>query len=184
MPDSTIVVARLNERTQPIDRGEIYEDPLDEFLRAEGIGEVTGGGSMLSENGEIEYCDVEIKLSDAAPATLDLVAEALSRLGAPEGSRLLVGDEERPFGRTQGLAVYLNGTDLPDHVYQECDVNHVYSEFNRLLEGIGSVHSHWQGSTETALYMYGSSADSMRSALTDFLESYPLCQRARVHRIT
>jgi len=34
------------------------------------------------------------------------------------------------------------GTDLPDETYRDCDVDVVYSEFNRLLTGIGSVHSH------------------------------------------
>ena len=37
------IVATLNDKVMPIDRGEIYEDPLDEFLQSNGIGEVTGG---------------------------------------------------------------------------------------------------------------------------------------------
>ena len=41
-----------------------------------------------------------------------------------------------------GLGIYLNGTDLPDETYRDCDMDVVYSEFNRLLTGIGSVHSH------------------------------------------
>ena len=47
----------------PIDRGEIYEDPLDELLKAENIGEVSGGGTMQKKSGEIEYCDIEIELN-------------------------------------------------------------------------------------------------------------------------
>jgi hypothetical protein len=91
--------------------------------------------------------------------------------------------EELPFGINEGLAVYLNGTDLPDEVYAECDSNFVYSEFNRLLGPAGKVHSHWQGPTETALYMYGPSFEAMKSRLANFLDSYPLCQRARVVQI-
>ena len=49
--------------------------------------------------------------------------------------------------------MYLNGTDLPDETYRDCDIDFVYSEFNRLLEGQGAVHSHWQGPDRNALYM-------------------------------
>ena len=37
-----------------MDRGERYEDPLDAFLKANGLGEVSGGGTQLLETGEIE----------------------------------------------------------------------------------------------------------------------------------
>jgi hypothetical protein len=85
-PSGTMVLVRLNARAQPIDRGERYEDPL-----------------------------------------------------------------------------------------QDCDSNFVVEEFNRLLAGTGSVHSHWQGPTETALYVYGRKASDMQAALQPFLDSYPLC---------
>ena len=179
-----LVIARLNDRCQPMDRGERYEDPLDTFLKANGLGEVSGGGTSLMETGEIEYCDVELQLSSAAPEALDAVAGQLQAAGAPKGSSLVAPDgTEQPFGTCEGLAVYLNGTDLPDETYRDCDVNFVYSEFNRLLEGLGAVHSHWQGPTETALYMYGTSYEAMHTALTGFLASYPLCERARVEKI-
>jgi hypothetical protein len=179
-----LVVARLNDRAQPIDRGERYEDPLDAFLKANGLGEVSGGGTQLRETGEIEYCEVEIALASVAPEVLDSVAAQLQSAGAPKGSSLVLADgTERSIGLCEGLAVYLNGTDLPDQVYQDCDVNVVYSEFNRLLEGQGAVHSHWQGPTETALYMYGPSYHTMHAALAEFLATYPLCARARVVQV-
>ncbi|RXG11448.1 hypothetical protein DSM03_11162 [Leeuwenhoekiella aestuarii] len=40
------ILATLNDKIMPLDRGEIDEDPLEEFLKANGIGEVTGGGTM------------------------------------------------------------------------------------------------------------------------------------------
>ena len=179
-----LVIARLRDRCQPMDRGERYEDPLDAFLKANGLGEVSGGGTSLMETGEIEYCDVELQLSSIAPEVLDAVSGQLQAAGAPKGSSLVAPDgSERPFGTCEGLAVYLNGTDLPDETYRECDVNFVYSEFNRLLEGLGAVHSHWQGPTETALYVYGASCDAMREALAEFVASYPLCTRARLVQV-
>ena len=185
MNATPIVIASLNARLQPMDRGAIFEDPLDEALRGAGLGAVSGGGTMMAENGEIEFCDIEIELAELSEQSFDAATKLLDRLGAPKGSRLLVdgGEREIPFGSAEGLAVYLNGTDLPDEVYRDSDVNHVYDEFNRLLDGIGAVHSYWEGSTETALYLYGTSFEEMRAAIAGFMQSYPLCERARVVQI-
>jgi len=182
---TNLIIARLNDRAQPMDRGELYEDPLHAVLQSQRWGEVSGGGSQLASSGEIAYCEVEIGLVAVSPAVLDGIIAELERCGAPKGS-VLRGEAlggERPFGGTEGLAVYLNGTDLPDATYRDSDVNFVFSEFNRLLHGQGKIHSYWQGPTETALYMYGASFEGMRAALTPFLQSYPLCERARVVQV-
>jgi hypothetical protein len=182
---SALVIARLNDRAQPLDRGELYEDPLDEVLKHHGAGSVTGGGTLLSENFEVEFCDIEIEVREPAAEHLPLIQKTLEELGAPKGSKLLLDGEgeDVPFGQYEGMAVYLNGTDLPDEVYAECDFEFVYNEFNRLLGSDGKVHSHWQGPTETALYVYGPSLETIKERLAAFLGSYPLCQRARVVQI-
>ncbi len=41
--------AQLNLRMQPLDRGELFEDPLMEELESQELGEVTGGGTMMQE---------------------------------------------------------------------------------------------------------------------------------------
>ena len=181
--DATITV-RLNDRAQPLDRGDRYEDPLNAFLLKAGLGEVTGGGTQLGDNGEVDSCDLEVRLNELSEDSIRILRTALEKLGAPKGSQLVIGpdQEEIAFGSTEGLAVYLNGTDLPDATYRACDSNFVYSEFNRLLEGEGSVHSHWQGPAETALYMYGKSHETMKRLLSAFIESYPLCEKARIVR--
>jgi hypothetical protein len=180
-----MVIARLNVRAQPLDRGEVFEDPLDQILQAAGTGQVTGGGTMLGTEGEIEFCDIEITVRGATEATLDAIREALEGLGAPKGSRLIWKDgaNELEFGTLEGLAVYLNGTDLPDAVYEQSDVNVVYDEFGKLVGSEGRVVSHWQGPRETALYLYGRSAEMMRSRIRPFLDSYPLCDKARIVKI-
>jgi hypothetical protein len=182
---SILVIAQLNDRAQPLDRGELYEDPLDEVLKKHRAGRVTGGGTQLTESNEVEFSEIEIDVRETSAESVPLIKQTLEELGAPKGSKLRVGPqgEELPFGINEGLAVYLNGTDLPDEVYAECDSNFVYSEFNRLLGVDGKVHSHWQGPTETALYMYGPSFEKMKRRLASFLSSYPLCQRARVVQI-
>jgi len=90
---------------------------------------------------------------------------------------------ELPFGINEGLAIYLNGTDLSPDVYKTSDINFVYSEFNRLLDTEGRIHSYWEGGRETALYMYGPSFQTMKTRLSDFVASYALCQKARIEQI-
>src|SRR6186997_863085 len=118
--------AKINARLQPKGRGDLFEDPLAERLEKANLGAVTGGGSMLGQNGEIQYCGIDIDMYDAerSPA---FICDALNRRGAPKGSELQFTLDSRkvvvPFGEAEGLAVYLNGTDLPDEVYKTCDLN-------------------------------------------------------------
>ncbi len=185
-PQGAFVTARLNAKVQPIDRGDYYEDPLTETLKAKGLGEVTGGGTQLSaEPCGIDYCDLEISVHEANEETLAAIVQRLNDLGAPRGSRLIVEatGKQIPFGATEGLAVYLNGTDLPDEVYRNCDVNHVIDEFDRLLAGKGAFRGYWEGERETALFCYGASYAEMKAALEPFIASYPLCDRARIEQI-
>jgi hypothetical protein len=180
---SLFTYAQLNARIMPIDRGERYEDPLQEAFEDNGFGEVTGGGTMQSQEGEIEFCGIDLDLFDV-PNGVPFACQFLTDCGAPRGSKLQYewkGKKiEVPFGEAEGLAIYLNGTDLPQEVYQECDVNEVFAEINRLLGDHGAIQGYWQGPTETALYLYGDSADEMRKLISGFVIEYPLCQRARV----
>jgi len=184
--DPIFAYAKLNARIMPIERGEWYEDPLGEALEENGLGEVTGGGTLTTKEGEIEYCGIDVDLFDVEKG-VPFVCQFLTEQGAPKGSSLeyeLNGEKkEVPFGATEGLAIYLNGTDLPDEVYQQCDINVAYDEINRLLDDRGMIQGHWQGPTETALYLYGISADEMRERIAGYLAEYPLLQQARVVKI-
>ena len=184
-PGAALVTARLNARAQPMDRFEVYEEGLSEMLESRSLGEVAGGGTQMTEDGEIAFCDIEIVLPDLSDATLDEVRQCLEVLGAPKGSVFILEPDcrEVAFGLNEGLAVYLNGTDLPDEVYETCDLDTIYDEFGKLLGDQGRVQSYWQGSTETALYLYGPSYDAMCAAIQPFLDSYPLCQKARLIKI-
>ncbi len=44
-------MATVNDKIMPIDRGEIYEDPLEKLLKANGIGEVTASGNVITGKG-------------------------------------------------------------------------------------------------------------------------------------
>ena len=185
-PGCEYLTARLNARVQPFDRGEYYEGPLDDAIAGAGIGEVTGGGTQLAdEPAGIEFCDLEIRVVNTSNETLSAIIERLEALGAPHGSKLILDSDGReiPFGCYEGIGLFLNGTDLPDAVYEECDVNHVITEIERLIGENGDFRGYWQGSRETALYCYGPCFDKMKTALEPLLADYPLCQKARIEQI-
>src|SRR5262245_20846271 len=125
--------AQLNARIMPMDRGERFEDPLIEAFEGNGFGEVTGAGRMQAASGEIEYCGIDIDLFDVKQG-VPFICKLLTECGAPKGSKLQYELNKKkvevPFGEAEGLAVYLNGTDLPANVYKECDVNEVVAEIN------------------------------------------------------
>jgi hypothetical protein len=183
MPKQSIpAYARLNARIMPNVRGERFEEPLNDALAANGYGAVKGGGTMMAKNREIDYCGIDIDLYKFEKGIL-FVRDFLAECGAPKGSMLQYtdGDEriEVPFGRFEGLAIYLNGTELPQEVYAATSAQIVYDEISRLLGERGRILGHWQGPTETALYLYGPTVAEMRTLINDFLGSYPLCEKAR-----
>lgn len=181
------IIIQLNDKIMPLDRGELYEEPLDEFLRSNNYGEVTGGGTMQAKSGEIVHCDIEILIYDGNDykKIIDEIIMKFENLGVPKGSFVSIDStEERiAFGKNEGLAIYLDGINLPDHVYAECDSNVVLKELSRLTGYSGDVQRYWQGNSETALYFYGDSYEAMRNAILEFTSTYPLCQNSRIIQI-
>lgn len=180
-----LIVARLNARVQPIDRGDYFEDPLDEILKSKGIGEVTGGGTQLAEEPDgIEFVDVEIYAEGTSDDVKSAIVTALEHAGAPKGSKLVIeGQDDTPFGNLEGMGLFLNGTDLPEEVYANSDVNEILAKLDKLLEGECKVQGYWEGSRETALYYYGSSYAEMVSRVQEYLDEEPMCEKARIVQI-
>lgn len=176
-----LVLARFYEHIEPIDRGERYEDPLHSVLQQAAMGQVTGGGSQLGELGTIEFADVEIELANLDGA-VNTVVEALEAAGAPEGSELInAGDSRvlRTFGTGQCLAIFLDGTSLPDEVYTELDFEAVVQEIG-VAAGTNSYHGFWQGPEETGIFFFGRDADAMFARVEPVLRRLPIGQNARV----
>ena len=176
-----LVLARLYEYIEPIDRGDRYEDPLQDALDKAGAGRVTGGGSQLDELGGITFVDIEIELANL-DAALRTVTAALEAAGAPQGSELLLASDEsvlREFGTQQCLAVFLDGTSLPDDVYAELDFEAVVEEIGAAA-GEGSYRGFWQGPEETGLFLFGPDAEAMLARVEPVLRRIPIGQNARV----
>ena len=171
----------------PIDRGEIYEDPLNEFLRINGIGQVTGGGTLQLATGELEFCDVEIQLNseEVDESHIKLIIDKLEELGAPKGSKLTIEKTEQKieFGRKEGLAIYLDGINLSQEVYKNSDSEALAAEIRKLANIKDSVLRYWQGNTETGLYFYGESFEKINNSIAEFVKEHPECENCRIERV-
>jgi hypothetical protein len=183
---TTMVIVTLNAKLGPMDRGEAFEDPLHDRLQALGLGETTGGGSFLDPVYGSANCDIEVLLTgEATPDVLDLLVAELEALGAPKGSSLAVefGGETREFGTHEGLALWLNGTDLPDDVYDDTDIGAVVASLSEAVSGVGRFAGSYNGPENTALFFYGPSFSAMDAALAPVRAGIPICQGSRVEQI-
>ncbi|HJU69944.1 MAG TPA: hypothetical protein VJ650_17020 [Gemmatimonadaceae bacterium] len=179
-----LVVARMPEHIEPMERGARYEDPVQDALSIRMLGGVTGGGSQLTSAAEIGYVEVELALANLDEA-LDTAQRILEEAGAPVGSVFLFEqdgvDVERPFGVQEGVAVYLDGTSLPEEIYAETDIDALMERLGTAADSAGGeLRSAWNGPTETALYHFGPSADAMLVALQPVFDDFPICQNARL----
>ncbi len=184
--DDVVLEVRLNARLGPVQRGDRYEDPLAYFLEARFPGSVvTGGGTLLSTLGEPLSCRVDAHIVGDPADVLEATVGFLDDVGAPRGSTARVDRlPEREFGTTDGVAVYLNGKDLSDEVYATHDVNELLDDLQDSLGDTGGLQSYWEGPDDTAVYLYGPSAELMLIRVSDLLAKHPLAQMSRVEPIT
>ena len=116
---------------------------------------------------------------------LQFTADTLERDGAPEGSELIFapGAARAPLaiGLLQSLALYLDGTSLPEQVYAELDFDGVLADIEQAIAPASpALHDTWMGPEETALYFFGSDAEDMFERAEATLRRIPVCQNARV----
>ncbi|MGH7133770.1 MAG: hypothetical protein ACREJO_17720 [Phycisphaerales bacterium] len=189
--------AKLNMRLRPEARGQLFEEPLITALEESKLGAVTGGGSRVGPSGgksgegdeglEVQWCAIDVQMVDAERSA-QLICNCLNRHGAAKGSQLeFYVENERyvaDFGVSEGISLYLSGTDLPKEVYEQHKFNDVMRLMNELIApepgGRGTVLDCWHGPTESAIYMYGRSAELMETAIAPLLATNPLCKGARV----
>lgn len=167
----------------PLDRGDRYEDPLDKVLEEESLGETCGGGSSMSDTYGIESVDIEIRLKDLE-CGLPVIVDVLESRGAPIGSILRYSSNNEiqtlEFGVAECLAIVLDGTTLPDEVYDDSDINDMISEMEDAIDEIGELRSWWEGPNDTVLYFFGHDAEQLWLAMQPIVESHDRCQNARI----
>jgi hypothetical protein len=189
--------AKLNMRLRPVARGQLFQEPLIRALEESRLGAVTGGGSKVGQPGgeggepgeglEVLWCVIDVQMVDAEQSA-QLICDCLNRRGAAKGSQLeFYVESERyvaDFGVSEGIAVYFDSAGLPREVYEQHKFTDVMRRLNDLIEpesgGRGAVLDFWHGPTESAIYMYGRSAEPMKAAIAPYLATSPRGQGARV----
>lgn len=183
----THYTAQLNALLMPVDRGDVFEDPLHELLSNAGIGEVDGGGTLMGDGEKhgITYIDVEIYLSDDTEEKRDTLIAMLNALKVPKGSFLKseVLNEDIPIGASEGLALFMNGTELSDEVYETCDINDVLKDVIDSLGDLFFYFGHFQGPKNTALYFYGESYDAMVPIVEEVQARHRNCEKSWIEQI-
>lgn len=175
------LILHLNARFQPKHRFEL-EDALQEIIQKNKAGEIIGGGTSLKENGEIDSCDIEIEFSGARKS-LEWLVNLLGAIGIPKGSVLCGIEPPINVGTLEGIAIYMNGTDLAKEIYKSCDINYAIEQLEQAIEGIGRMYSYRELGEFTALYFYGTSFLEMKEKMKPFVSSYPLCQKCHIEQI-
>lgn len=171
----------LNAKLQPIHRFEI-EDMMEEIIEKNELGEVTGGGTYMLPTGEISGCDINFIIYEDKIDDFLLLLEVIDII--PKGSKVFIDNsKEIAVGNAEGLGLYLNGTDLPAEVYQNCDINELIEQLDEALAEIAERLSHWEGEKETALYYYGKNYEVMKNSIQQIIEVHPLCEKCRIVQI-
>lgn len=96
-----LVYVFLPEALGPIDRGDKYEDPIIDELERLGLGEVSGAGTQLGDEGPdgrrpIVSCGIDVDTNDV-DATRSALRELLPRLGCPQGTQIQYEQSGKPL---------------------------------------------------------------------------------------
>jgi hypothetical protein len=181
-----VLDVHLNSRLQPQHRGDVFEDPLDQLLAKHAPGsEVIGGGTEFDpERGPLS-CDSEVRLSGDPEETTRRVIDILEFLGAPTGSWARLGDGEPiRFGTWHGLSLALDGTTLPDEVYDQNSTQDLVDRIDAALPEDAERHSSWAGPAWTYLYYYGRDLEALRAAIESVTSVHPLAANHVIEKIT
>ena len=168
----TTLTLELNAKLQPMHRIKIFENKLEKALEEADVGEVVGGGTLLANTGEAKYCDIELDVKEDCK---DMVVRLIQQMKLiPKGSKIICEETIIQVGQVEGLAIYLNGEDLPNEVYETNDINDLISCLHNAMNEKGIMYSWWEGTTETALYFYGASFNEMNNLIKNIVDTHPL----------
>jgi len=179
MTNEVLVIVRINDRCQPIDRGE-YEDPLHDALEERKLGEVVGGGTQLNEDRVIEYCELEVVVTGDLAEAKQVIQNTLEGNGLPKGSKIIIEGEETEIGNHDVMALHFDNVGLTDAVYQENDINDVLAKLEGLLGDLGRRNSHAEIGNELVVYYGGLSFTVMKDKVEEYFLSQPLCENGKI----
>lgn len=182
--DYTIVI-QINDKVLPIHKRNLYVKPLHDFLEENNYGEISGGGILKEEPGEIIFCDIHVKLyqEEITSSVLNSIIKHLEDCGAPKGSKIIIEKthQEILFGKKEGIAIYLDKENLEQKNDAQYNIDFVQSEISKITQT--SQERYWKGNSTTGLYFYGQSFEKMKNEVSDFMETYPLYQNVRIAQI-
>jgi hypothetical protein len=182
MSNEIFLTVRINDKCEPIDRGDMYEDPLNDALEEKKLGEVTGGGSQLNDQYQVEYCELEVCITGDLDEAKKVIIETLENNGLPKGSKIILNDEETLIGNHDVLALHFDNVNLPESVYEENNINNVLTEIEELLGDCGQRNSHTSSNEETVVYYGGVSFAIMKEKIEQYVASHPLCKNGKIEQ--
>ncbi len=131
---------------------------------------------------EVLSCDIEAVIANDPHEMLEPLISFLEKLGAPIGSHLKLGGEERiEFGTWEGTALYVDGTQTPPE--QADDINVALPDMVEALDYGDRLFSWWNGPTDTAMYFYGSSHEAIVARLAFAMQNKSFTKDMRFEQI-
>ena len=91
--------------------------------------------------------------------------------------------QEIPFGKNEGIAIYLDGENTEEQNQESYNFDFVQSEISKRTNTSSSTERYWKGNSTTGLYFYGQSFDKMKDEVSQFMSTYPLYKSARIAQI-
>ena len=144
------------------------------------LGEIVGGGSQLSKQNLIEYCEIEVLVTGDLEEATKVITETLEDQGLPKGSKIMLDGREILIGNHDVLALHFNNSDLAISVYEENDVNDVLAKVEELLGESGQRNCHTSSNEESIVYYGGASFDVMKEKISKYVASHPLCEKGKI----
>jgi len=169
-----IASIQINDKCGPMLRGEFYREPLEKFFKRNKLGEVTGGGTLLQENGQPAYCEIELSIKDE---TEEVVSEVKNKIDSitPKGSILyLENEQELPVGNLEGVALNLHFTKAPQELLDKTDFQALWDGVDKAIASAGKMHDTWEGPETFTIYYYGIDADKIISTVQEKLEGHEI----------
>jgi len=180
------IVIQINDKVSPLDRRNLYMLPLHDFLSENNYGEISGGGILKEEPGEIIFCDIHVKFykEKISTAVLNDIINFVEICGAPKGSKIIIEKthQEIPFGKNEGIAIYLDEKNIEEKNH-ESYVDFVQSEISKRTNISSTTERYWKGNSTTGLYFYGQSFEKMKDEVSHFMIANPLYKTARIAQI-